>query len=247
MTCRCCCRMPADGSRKKDYRAGPCKMAPARDPSGGLKHNVAGHSGSKLHRLHRLHGLHRVHLSNSPAPPSASLPLRPSAPTPPSTQSRTRSGGFDVPPASSQASLKRVFHASPGAAHVWARWKLPHSGPVRTVVNSRELHGMLPRSTRDKAGGRRTRHCSEWRGEGREVDGEGEGGEEGVPFKEGQAQRATTRPSSIPGAAALQRTQSAHSAPTLINDQDPILVLVLYWIIMLTRLRQSGRRHASCS
>jgi hypothetical protein len=168
MTCRCCCRMPADGSRKKDYRAGPCKMAPARDPSGGLKHNVAGHSGSKLHRLHRLHGLHRVHLSNSPAPPSASLPLRPSAPTPPSTQSRTRSGGFDVPPASSQASLKRVFHASPGAAHVWARWKLPHSGPVRTVVNSRELHGMLPRSTRDKAGGRRTRHCSEWRGEGSE-------------------------------------------------------------------------------
>lgn len=60
-------------------------------------------------------------------PPSASLTLRPSAPTPPSTQSRTRSGGFDVPPASSQASLKRVFHASPGAAHVWARWKLPHS------------------------------------------------------------------------------------------------------------------------
>ena len=113
------------------------QIAPARDPSGGLKHNVAGHSGSKLHPLHRLHrphGLHRVHLSNSPAPPSASLPLRPSAPTPPSTQSRTRSGGFDVPPASSQASLNRVFHASPGAAHVWARWKLPHSGPVRSKL-----------------------------------------------------------------------------------------------------------------
>jgi hypothetical protein len=149
--------------------------APARDPSGGLKHNVAGHSGSKLHRLHCLHdclhdclhGLHRVHLSNSPAPPQLSCryappPLRPCAPTPPSTQSSTSSGGFDVPPASSQASLKRVFHASPGAAHVWARWKLPHSGPE----NSRELHGMLPRSTRDKAGARRTRHCSEWRGEG---------------------------------------------------------------------------------
>jgi hypothetical protein len=35
-----------------------------------------------------------------------------------------------------------------------------------------------------------------------------------------------TRPQS-PGAAALQQTQSAHSAPTLIRDQDPILVLVL--------------------
>jgi len=44
--------------------------------------------------------------------------------------------------------------------------------PALYVVNSRELHGMLPRSTRDKAGGRRTRHCSEWRGEGREGRGE---------------------------------------------------------------------------
>jgi hypothetical protein len=35
MTCRCCCRMPADGSRKKDYRAGPCKMPRLAIPLAG--------------------------------------------------------------------------------------------------------------------------------------------------------------------------------------------------------------------
>jgi hypothetical protein len=74
MTCRCCCRMPADGSRKKDYRAGPCQMPPARDPSDGLKHNVAGHSGSKLHRLH-LQYCSTV-LSARPARPAPRAPVK---------------------------------------------------------------------------------------------------------------------------------------------------------------------------
>jgi hypothetical protein len=118
MTCRR--RMPADGSSKKDYRAGPC-MPRLAIPLASSSTTSPATQGQSCTVCHRLHGLHRVHLSNSPAPPS--FP----AATP--HQHSSSSGGFGVPPASSQASLKRVFHASPGAAHVWARWKLPHSGP----------------------------------------------------------------------------------------------------------------------
>jgi hypothetical protein len=170
MTCRCCCRMPADGSRKKDYRAGPCKMPRLAIPLAGSSTTspaTQGQSCTVYTVCTTVCTACTACTCQTHPPPQLSCryappPLRPCAPTPPSTQSSTSSGGFDIPPASSQASLKRVFHASPGAAHVWARWKLPHSGPE----NSRELHGMLPRSTRDKAGARRTRHCSEWRGEG---------------------------------------------------------------------------------
>jgi hypothetical protein len=166
MTCRCCCRMPAEGSRKKDYRAGPCKCPGSRSLWRAQATTSPATQGQSCTRLHRLHGLHRVHLSNSPAPPSASLPLRPintgqyctvlvledySASRLPVR--KLRSNGYSM--------------LLPALLHVWARWKLPHSGPE----NSRELHGMPPRSTRDKAGARRTRHCSGWRGRGGERRG----------------------------------------------------------------------------
>ncbi|PMD55181.1 uncharacterized protein K444DRAFT_634029 [Hyaloscypha bicolor E] len=99
--------------------------------------------------------------------------------------------------------------------------------PALKAESSRELHGMLPRSTRDKAGGRRTRHGLGWRGERRGWRGrKGRRGRSVIQGGAGTKGNNETRPQS-PGAAALQRTQSAHSAPTLIRDQDPILVLVL--------------------
>jgi hypothetical protein len=106
---------------------------------------------------HHLHGLHRVHLSNSPAPP-ASLPLRPintvlvledlASRLP---VRKLRSNGY------SMLLPARLMFGPDGSSRT----------PALKAESSRELHGMLPRSTRDKAGARRTRHGLGWRGERR--------------------------------------------------------------------------------
>ena len=48
-----------------------------------------------------------------------------------------------------------------------------------------------------------------------------------MSFKEGQHQGQQRDPSSIPRSCSPAADTKSHSAPTLISDQDPILVLVL--------------------
>ena len=119
-------------------------------------------------------------------PPPPQLPCRYA---PPPLRPHQHSPGLGLEDSTSRLPVRKLrsngYSMLPPALHMFGPDGSSRT-PALYVVNSRELHGMLPRSTRDKAGGRRTRHCSEWRGEGREVDGEGEGGEEG---KEGQGQQ----------------------------------------------------------
>jgi hypothetical protein len=215
MTCRR--RMPADGSRKKDYRAGPCKCPGSR---------FLWRAQAQRRRPLRVKAAPSATICTAYTactcqtrpPPPASLPLRPintvlvledlASRLP---VRKLRSNGY------SMLLPARLMFGPDGSSRT----------PALKAESSRELHGMLPRSTRDKAGGRRTRHGLGWRGERRGWRGRrGRRGRSVIQGGAGTKGNNETRPQS-PGAAALQQTQSAHSAPTLISDQDPIIVLVL--------------------
>jgi hypothetical protein len=155
MTCRR--RMPADGSSKKDYRAGPCTCPGSR---------FLWQAQAQRRRPLRVKAApsatvctaYTACTCQTRPPPPASLPLRPintvlvledlASRLP---VRKLRSNGY------SMLLPARLMFGPDGSSRT----------PALKAESSRELHGMLPRSTRDKAGGRRTRHGLGWRGQRR--------------------------------------------------------------------------------